>query len=123
MTQRILVVEDDPELAKMWTYLLQRHGYKVQTAYNVRDAITTYKSKPANLVLLDYYLPDQYGTTLLEYIRADRNLPRPRTVLLTSNPYFKPEAYNNLVDAFVLKPAYPQQIMNLVKTFLPPRAS
>jgi CheY-like chemotaxis protein len=123
MTKHILVVEDNPELAKMWTYLLQRHGYSCDTVHNSTQALQAFEQFPAAMVLVDYYLPDARGTDLLQRIHTLPNISRPISILLTSNPYFKPEGYSDLVDAFVLKPAYPQEIMRLVQSYLPPVAS
>lgn len=123
MTERILIVEDDPELAKMWTYLLNRYGYTCDTVHNGSLALDTFKRQPAALVMVDYYLPGGRGTDVLTQIHALPGVRRPVSVLLTSNPYFDGQGYGHLVDAFIIKPAPTQQIMSLVQSYLPRVAS
>jgi DNA-binding response OmpR family regulator len=119
MSERILVVEDDPELSIMWNYLLNRYGYIVQSAHNVQHALDAFQQQPAAMVIADYYLPGGYGTDLLKRIQA-LGSQRPTSVLVTSDPYCKLEAYDDFIDAFILKPVRPKQIMNIIWEYLPP---
>lgn len=66
--ERLLVVEDDPQLARLMTSVLEREGYRVQLATNGLDAVAM--GPQADLMLLDLGLP---GLSGLEVIRDMRS--------------------------------------------------
>jgi two-component system response regulator BaeR len=62
----ILVVEDDPGLARLVTKLLERDGLAVRLAPSGQAAIELLAEKAPELMLLDYSLPDMRGDQLIE---------------------------------------------------------
>ena len=67
--QRILVVEDQEDLAAIYQTVLQRAGYEVTVAYTGEEAIGEFEASGADLVLLDMTLPEMHGARALEKIR------------------------------------------------------
>ncbi|MCD8917233.1 response regulator [Staphylococcus gallinarum] len=68
---RVLIVEDDPMVAQLNKQFIEKvEGYDlVDITHNVKDAISVIETQPIDLVLLDVYMPDENGLTLLTYIR------------------------------------------------------
>jgi CheY-like chemotaxis protein len=64
-TQRILVVEDDPQVRKMFCKILQKKGYQVVEAREGEQALSLYRQEPADLVLLDLFMPGMEGMETL----------------------------------------------------------
>lgn len=70
--ERILIVDDDRYMCKSLSYVLKDEGYKVETAHDVNSALSAFKKKEFDLVLMDYKLnalEDQTGLVLLERVK------------------------------------------------------
>ena len=65
MTARILLVEDETNMAKMQVKLLQRKGYEVDTASNGREALTKLDRSHFDVVITDLKMPVMDGMQLL----------------------------------------------------------
>ncbi|MBL6986537.1 MAG: sigma-54-dependent Fis family transcriptional regulator [Methylobacter sp.] len=63
---RILVVDDEPDIRRLVCEILEDEGYQVATAENAAAARELKKSKDPDLILLDIWMPDTDGITLLK---------------------------------------------------------
>jgi PAS domain S-box-containing protein len=68
---RILVVEDDPDIASLIARNLSQVGYSVETAGTGKAAIDLVRQKPPDLLTLDIYLPDIDGREVLQTLKSD----------------------------------------------------
>jgi CheY-like chemotaxis protein len=71
---RVLVVEDNPALARTATLLLQLHGMDVETLPNGRPVVDTARWFHPHFILLDIGLPDIDGYKVAEQVRQDPEL-------------------------------------------------
>jgi len=71
---RILVVDDEPDIRRLISEILQDEGYQVATAENAAEAKELKKSTAPNLILLDIWMPDSDGITLLREWVAEKKL-------------------------------------------------
>lgn len=69
--QKIVVVEDDPEILDLELFLLSSEGFEVVSVTNGLDAFETIKREHADLVLLDLMLPGKDGHAVLQDLLAD----------------------------------------------------
>ena len=74
---RILVVEDDPDVARLLSLMLTRAGYDVDTVETGAEALAQTQRTPYAAMTLDLMLPDMNGVQVIELLRAD-----PATALL-----------------------------------------
>jgi two-component system nitrogen regulation response regulator NtrX len=65
-TGYILVVDDEPEIRRLLQEILEDEHYSVQTAANAQQARTLFQGQRPELVLLDIWMPDTDGITLLK---------------------------------------------------------
>ena len=72
---RILVVDDDREIANAIEKLLSMEGYQVIKAYNGLEALDAMVSNSIQLILLDVMMPKLDGLSTTLKIREDRNIP------------------------------------------------
>lgn len=72
---RVLLVEDEPDLADPLAYLLKREGYEVEIAEDGPAALTAYRDRGADIILLDLMLPDMPGTEVARQIRLGAQTP------------------------------------------------
>ncbi|MDQ2943993.1 MAG: response regulator transcription factor [Candidatus Dormibacteraeota bacterium] len=74
MTNRLLVVDDEPRTAELMAELLRRAGYTVDIAVSGTEALQRVRSSSPDLMLLDYEMPDMEAPEVLDSLRsgADR---------------------------------------------------
>lgn len=72
---RILLVEDEPDLADPLAYLLRREGYEVEIAEDGPGALAAFRERGADIVLLDLMLPGMPGTEVCRQIRSTSAVP------------------------------------------------
>lgn len=73
--QKILVVEDDPDIQELLTNFLQEAGYQVTLAEDGAGALFTFSEDAFDLVLLDIMLPKIDGFGVCEQIRRQSQIP------------------------------------------------
>ena len=117
----VLVVEDDPQLAKLLSTYLKMEEFTVRIAKN-REEVTKALNDPAkpSLVLLDVVLPDADGFEILAKMRTHdglRNVP----IIMTTAKATRDAVLNGLkrgADGYVTKPYDMQALMSAIKTVL-----
>ncbi|MFT4306297.1 MAG: response regulator transcription factor [Microbacterium sp.] len=72
---RVLIVEDEPDLADPLAYLLRREGFEVETAEDGAAALAAFRDRGADIVLLDLMLPGMAGTEVCRLLRAESSVP------------------------------------------------
>lgn len=112
---RILVVDDDESVRKVFATILEEEGYAVDTAKNGREAIKKSKVKFYNLALIDIRLTDMEGTKLLTKVKD--TMPKMRKIIITGYPSLQNaiEAVNRGADAYVLKPFNMDKVLETIK--------
>src|SRR5436309_2509240 len=70
-TPRVLVVEDEPDIAALIAYQLTREGLRVETASTGTDALTAVGREVPDLVVLDRMLPGVSGDEVLKTLKGD----------------------------------------------------
>jgi two-component system, NtrC family, nitrogen regulation response regulator NtrX len=76
-TGYILVVDDEPEIRRLLQEILEDEHYSVQTAANAQQARTLFQGQRPELVLLDIWMPDTDGITLLKEWSKNGSLDAP----------------------------------------------
>lgn len=71
MPHRILIVDDQPELAGLMADLLADAGYETRTAGGGRAALAGVQADPPDLLLLDAQMPDLDGFAVASTLKAD----------------------------------------------------
>ncbi|HLS93670.1 MAG TPA: response regulator transcription factor [Microbacterium sp.] len=78
---RVLLVEDEPDLADPLAYLLQREGFEVEIADDGEKALRIFQERGADVILLDLMLPGIPGTEVCRQVRTTSQVP---IVMLTA---------------------------------------
>jgi DNA-binding response OmpR family regulator len=114
---RILVVDDDKEIAKAIEKLLILEGYEVIKAYNGLEALDAVVASDIQLIILDVMMPKLDGLSTTLKIRERKNIP---IIILSA----KSEDSDKILglsmgaDDYVTKPFNPQELMARVKSQL-----
>ena len=72
---RVLIVEDEPDLADPLAYLLRREGYEVEIAEDGALALAAFRDRGADILLLDLMLPGMPGTEVCRQLRLTSQVP------------------------------------------------
>jgi DNA-binding response OmpR family regulator len=82
-THHALVVDDDAGLQQLFTRILSREGFSVDTAGNGRAAYDRLSLHPYDVILLDLMMPDVNGFELLGRLQRDSPSLLPRVIVMT----------------------------------------
>ena len=83
----ILVIDDEPTLRKALNRLLTLTGHQVSEAENGRLGLKSYQAAPADIVLLDMYMPEMDGLETLESLL--RHDPKAKVIAMTGGGVFQ----------------------------------
>jgi PAS domain S-box-containing protein len=81
---KILVLEDDPDVAKLLSIMLEDNGYDVDIAYNAHEAKARIARTTYAAVTVDVMLPDQDGISLIRELRAEENTHNLATIVVSA---------------------------------------
>jgi len=84
MGERILVVDDEPDILELVRFNLTQAGLQVETASTAEQALAALRRSPPDLVVLDLMLPDRPGTDVCREIRRDPSLKGVAVLMLTA---------------------------------------
>lgn len=73
----ILVIDDEPDIRRLLKEILEDEGYEVVTAENAAEARALRRSRRPDLILLDIWMPDEDGITLLKEWHEEKTLQIP----------------------------------------------
>ena len=82
--ERILIVDDDREIARLLRSYLQRERYAVSVAYDGETALQVLRRESPQLMLLDLMLPDRDGWEVTRTVRGDEKLANTLIIMLTA---------------------------------------
>ena len=110
--QRILVVEDDPEIRYLLTVILSGEGRDVVSTATGTEARTLLDAGDVDLVILDLILPDIDGRSLLSQMRDRAETATVQVIVVTARggPEARQDCYSLGADAFVEKPFDPDEL-------------
>ncbi len=118
--QRILVVEDEADIAEILEYNLEREGFEVETRSRGDEALEAIRKRLPSLVLLDLMLPGLDGLELTRILRRDARTESLPIIMLTA----KDEEVDRVVglelgaDDYLAKPFSPREVVLRVKAVL-----
>lgn len=117
MSERVLVVDDEPIVREVLGRYLEREGYEVGVAVDGEEAIERFSESPPDLVVLDLMMPKVDGAGVLEWIRRRARTP---VIMLTA----RGEETDRVVglemgaDDYVPKPFSPREVVARVRAVL-----
>ncbi len=115
--QRILVVDDEPNIRELIRLYLGKEGFAVEESEDGEDALTRLRANPPALVVLDLMLPKKDGREVCREIRKTSSLP---IIMLTA----KNEEVDRVLgleigaDAYLTKPFSPRELVARVRAVL-----
>jgi len=111
--KRVLVVDDDPDILRVFKSILEKEGYEVETAETGSAALEKIKNEKFNLCLIDVRLPDMDGTELLK-MTNDFETIKIIVTGFSSNEVGK-KAADYGADDFLVKPVKAEELIATVR--------
>ena len=112
---RILVVDDDETVQKVFHAGLKQEGFDVDVASTGKEAIEKTKTEVYNIALIDIRLPDMEGTRLLTELKD--TIPKMRKIIITGYPDLQ-NAITSVqkgADYYIVKPTSISELVKAVK--------
>lgn len=107
-----LVIEDDSDLASIFSRALQVGGFSTETATNGKKALSFLASNIPNIIVLDLHLPDIDGLEILYKIRADDRLAKTKVIVASADAQMVKLAEEK-ADLILIKPVSVSQLKDL----------
>ncbi|MBV9924251.1 MAG: response regulator [Acidobacteria bacterium] len=119
--QKVLVVEDDPDLRRGYTRILEPEGYELAQAATGEEGLGLARAERPDLVLLDVMLPDADGVEVCRRLKADETLRDTFVIMLSgmrTAAEHQAEAIAAGADGYLAKPIEPAALKAHVLAFL-----
>ena len=118
---KILLAEDDEALRTLYARMLEDAGHGVVSAEDGRRALELFPESSADLVMLDFEMPELAGIATLEALieeHGEENLPL--VIFLTSHahPDYVQRGLDAGATAYIVKPLHPQELLEELELIL-----
>ena len=120
MPSRVLIVEDEPDIAGLLAFHLEREGYQVHRSRSGVDALQQVRARRPDLMLLDLMLPGMDGLEVCRRLRQEPVTASLPIVMLTA----KGEEVDRVLglelgaDDYIVKPFSPKEVVARVRAVL-----
>lgn len=117
---RILIVDDEPDILEFLSYNLRKENYVVFTSENGNQALETALAEKPHLILLDVMMPGMDGIETCEQIRARSELKGVVIAFLTARneDYSQIAGFEAGADDYISKPIKPKVLLSRIKALL-----
>jgi PAS domain S-box-containing protein len=116
---RVVLVDDDPEIIRVYSEILRLEGYEVWAASSGRRALQITRERLPDLVLLDVGLPDLDGIEVCRQIKADAALSDVFVILFSGDATSaarKVEGLAGGADEYIVKAVDPREFLARLRT-------
>jgi CheY-like chemotaxis protein len=124
MGAKVLVVDDEPDVVRYFTAVLEENGYVTTSASDGLEALTRVRQDPPDLVLLDITMPNHSGVRVYRELKEDEALKKIPVVIITgiSNTFKQFISSRSKVpppEGYLEKPVTPDVLLAEAKRLAP----
>ncbi len=118
--QKILIVDDEPDIRDILSHCLKKVGYSVFTAVNGQDGVRAAMECRPNLIVMDIMMPIMNGMEACSILRNMVDFKDTFIVFLTArnDELTEIEGFNAGADDYIPKPMKPQVFINRIQALL-----
>jgi len=118
--QKILIVDDEPDILELIEYNLKKEGYQVYTARNGQEAVSEAKKVLPDLIVLDIMMPKMDGIEACRIMRTMPEFKNTFMVFLTARSLEYSEIAGFIVvsDDYIAKPIKPRALVSRINAIL-----
>jgi two-component system alkaline phosphatase synthesis response regulator PhoP len=120
MPKKIMVVDDEPYIARVIKFKLEQEGYTVISANDGITGLNKIKEEKPDLVLLDVMMPGMSGYEVCQKIKGDAELAGIPVVILTAKGQERDreQGFSMGASDYITKPFSPNRLLELVKSII-----
>lgn len=120
MAQKVLLVDDEPDIVELLRYNLEQEGIQVITALNGRDGIKAARSERPDLIVLDIMMPGMDGVEVCTQLRQMPEFKHTLITFLTARgeDYSQIAGFDAGADDYITKPVRPKVFVSKVRALL-----
>ncbi len=119
MGKKILIIDDETDVATMLMYRLKASGYEVIMAATGKEGIRQAEAERPDLILLDYKLPDIRSEELVEQLKFSSQLAAIPVILITASvEEIEEKALECKASDYIAKPIGPEELIRKVQAQL-----
>jgi len=117
---KILLVDDDPDILEFLSYNIKQAGFEIETGENGKIALEKLKSFKADLIILDVMMPEMDGIETCTKIRENPEFDNSIIAFLTARgeDYSQIVGFDSGADDYITKPIKPKVLMSRIKGLL-----
>jgi len=110
--KKILIVDDEPNILRSLTYILEKEGYDCKTASNGEEALKQIKEDKPDLILLDIMIPKVDGMEVCRRVKSSPGLKDIYVIILSAKGQKadKEEGLSCGADEYITKPFSPAEM-------------
>ncbi len=119
-TNKILIVDDEPDIMELVSYNLKKAGFAVSSASDGEEALRMIREKHFDLIVLDLMLPGIHGMELCRILRNNPKTAHIPIIMLTAKgeETDKIQGLETGADDYMTKPFSPKELIARVKAIL-----
>ena len=120
MAKKIVLAEDEPQIAKLVEFKLRKEGYQVTWKENGEEALEAIKREKPDLILLDVMMPVMDGYEFLRQVKENEGLKDIPVIMLTARAQERDvvKGIDSGVENYITKPFHPAELLARVKRIL-----
>jgi CheY-like chemotaxis protein len=125
MPLKVLLVDDDPLMHRLYLPYIERAGYQALSAKNGIEALELAGRELPNLIVMDIMMPELDGISTMREIKRLRQTREIPIIIVTANPHYhlsQQESQWAGANLFLTKPFGPASLVEAIKRLVPPGA-
>ena len=119
LAKKILVVDDNDDIAEALVMLLKRSGYEADRAYSAEECMYKVEEEKPDLVLLDVFLSGGDGREVCKKLRARHETEELPIIMISAHPNMQEAALLAGANDFISKPFSVDDLLKKVEKLLP----
>jgi CheY-like chemotaxis protein len=116
--QRVLIIEDDPDMIDLLSVILKRGGYEPVRALGGQEGLRLLREGGAALILLDLMMDDISGWQVLDIVKSDEHLRQIPVLIISARHHLEdPEqtaAHAGLFEGYLVKPFVVRDLLSKI---------
>lgn len=120
MHNKVLIIDDAPDIVRLVEFELNFEGYEVKTAWTGKEGVELARSFKPDIILLDYILPEMTGPEVLKLLKSDPELKGIPVIMLSAKTQKKDIKSGLTAGAigFIEKPFDPSALSSRMREIL-----
>jgi CheY-like chemotaxis protein len=122
--KHVLVIDDEQYITRLLARVLAKAGYKTTVAGDGKEGVQRFREDPADVVIVDIFMPDMDGLEVIRELRKD--FPQARFIAISGGgqmgmPDFLPTARKLGAQHILQKPIKNEKLLQTIKEVLSPQ--